>query len=93
MLLVCGALNCVISAAKSRRALLSGVFRQRVWRSRLSVMQKLILMSVIYATAILPLIAARNPSPRRGLRKAVVWMLAFNLIYVLAVMFVYPRFQ
>jgi hypothetical protein len=56
-------------------------------------MQKLILMSVIYATAILPLIAARNPSPRRGLRKAVVWLLAFNVIYVLAVMFVYPRFQ
>ena len=56
-------------------------------------MQKLILMSVIYATAILPLISALCPAPWRGLRQAVIWMLAFNLIYVLAVMFVYPRFQ
>ena len=56
-------------------------------------MQKIILMSVIYATAIIPLLAARDTSARRGLRRAIAWLLAFNVIYLLAVVFLYPRFS
>jgi hypothetical protein len=56
-------------------------------------MQKIILMSVIYATAIIPLLMARDPSAARGLRRAVIALLAFNFIYLLAVIFVYPRFS
>jgi hypothetical protein len=56
-------------------------------------MQKIILMSVIYATAIIPLLAARDTSARRGLRRAIAWLLAFNVIYLLAVVFLYPHFS
>ena len=56
-------------------------------------MQKIILMSVIYATAIIPLLAARDSSARRGLRRAIAWLLAFNVIYLLAVIFLYPHFS
>jgi hypothetical protein len=35
--------------------------------------------------------AARDRSARRGLRKALVWMFAFDVCYLVAVMFIYPR--
>ncbi len=52
---------------------------------------KLLLASLLIATVALPMRAARARSARRGLRTAVFWMLAFNLIYLFAVRVVYPR--
>jgi hypothetical protein len=54
-------------------------------------MDKLIVISVIVASILIPAIGARDPSPRRGLRKTVVWMGIFILVYFLAVLFVMPR--
>jgi hypothetical protein len=55
------------------------------------IMAKLLLMSVIFATILLPSLAAGDPRPKRGLKRAFGAMLLFNFIYILAVMFVYPQ--
>ncbi len=54
-------------------------------------MQKILLISFIFAPVVLPMIAARDPSPVRGLRKAVLWWVGFNLLYVFGFLYVYPR--
>jgi len=50
-----------------------------------------LLISIVAATIIIPMWAARERSARRGLRKAAAYVVLFNLIYLLAVMFIYPR--
>ncbi|MBI5543380.1 MAG: hypothetical protein HY901_05795 [Deltaproteobacteria bacterium] len=54
-------------------------------------MGKLILMSVVIASIAIPVRAARHPDPRRGLKRALVQTLLFDAVYVLAVLFIYPR--
>ena len=54
-------------------------------------MQKALLISIIVATLAIPMWTAQDRSARRGLRRAVVWMALFNVVYLLAVMFIYPR--
>ena len=54
-------------------------------------MQKIVLMSILAISILVPAIAAREPNPRRALRKAVFWMLIGICVYVLAVLFIYPR--
>lgn len=54
-------------------------------------MGKLILMSVLVSSLAQPLLAARDPDPRRGLRRAVLGTAVFNLFYTAAVLYVYPR--
>ena len=41
----------------------------------------------------LPVLAARDSNPRRGLKKAVLLSIVFNLFYLLAIRFVYPWLQ
>jgi hypothetical protein len=50
-------------------------------------------MSIIVATVIIPMRAARGKNGRRGLRKAIVWMVLFNLIYLFALLFIYGRLE
>jgi len=54
-------------------------------------MQKLILLSIIIVDVLIPLWAARDRSAIRGLKKALFYMCICNAIYLLLVMFVYPR--
>jgi lipopolysaccharide export LptBFGC system permease protein LptF len=54
-------------------------------------MAKLLLMSVLFATTIVPILAARDPRPKRGLTRAVRGILIFNVFYLLGVIFIYPR--
>ena len=54
-------------------------------------MQKLFLISFIVAPIVLPMIAARDSSPVRGLRKALFWWAAFNAAYLLGYLVLYPR--
>ena len=54
-------------------------------------MAKLLLMSVLFATATIPAVTAGDPMPKRGLARAVRGILLFNLFYVLAVVFVYHK--
>jgi hypothetical protein len=54
-------------------------------------MDKLILMSVMAATVILPTLSARGPNPVRSAKRAVVLIVLFDALYVMAVAFVYVR--
>jgi hypothetical protein len=53
--------------------------------------RKLILMSVLFAMIVLPMRAAGDPSPSRGLRRTLVGIAAFNVLYWFALLFVVPR--
>jgi O-antigen ligase len=50
-----------------------------------------LLQSLMLALLLIPIIAARDVRPRRGLRKALLWFVAFSLVYALALRFLYPR--
>jgi hypothetical protein len=54
-------------------------------------MSKLLLMSFILATIVIPARAARDSNARRGLKKAITQMLCFQLFYAFAVMFLWGR--
>jgi hypothetical protein len=45
-------------------------------------MKSLLLMSVLIGGLVIPGIAARDRNPRRGARRMLVLLLAFNLLYV-----------
>jgi len=50
-----------------------------------------ILLSVVIAMILIPVLVARDPNPFRGFRKLLIYTFVFNLMYWLAVRFVYPR--
>ena len=52
---------------------------------------KLVLISILILSIVIPARAAANKDARRGLRKALWQMTIFNLIYVLSVTYLYPR--
>ena len=54
-------------------------------------MSKLLLVSVLLATVVIPVQAARAPDPVRGLRTLVWRASLFMAGYVLALRFIYPR--
>jgi len=54
-------------------------------------MGRLILVSIIVGTVVIPLWAARDPRPARGLRRALLSTLAFELLWLCAVLVIYPR--
>lgn len=54
-------------------------------------MKKFLLYTILIATVVIPMIAASDKSAIRGFRKAVVWMAAFNVIYLFAILYVWPR--
>jgi hypothetical protein len=54
-------------------------------------MQKLLLMSILAATVVFPMVAARNPRPIVGLRRALAGFALFEAFYLIAVLYLYPR--
>lgn len=54
-------------------------------------MDKLLLLSVALALLGIPLWASRDAVPVRGLKKALVGVFAFNLLYVFFLRVVLPR--
>ena len=54
-------------------------------------MTKLALLSIALATVVLPLMAARDAHPWRGLKKALVWVVVFNIFFLFFLRFVVPR--
>ncbi len=56
-------------------------------------MQKLLLLSILFSTLILPIIAARQPHPVHGLRRAILYAVGFNVFYAFAILYLYPRFS
>jgi hypothetical protein len=56
-------------------------------------MQKLILLSVIVASIVIPVRATREKNARAGLKKALLQMAIFNLVYLFLLIFVWGRFS
>jgi hypothetical protein len=54
-------------------------------------MQKFVLLSILLATVIIPMRAATDRSPKRGLRRTIMWMAAFNVAYLIGIIYVLPR--
>jgi hypothetical protein len=54
-------------------------------------MRTLLLRSLLFAVLAIPFIAAREPNPMRGLKKTVALLIGFNLLYMLALRFLYPH--
>jgi hypothetical protein len=54
-------------------------------------MGKLLLLSVLVATVVMPSLAARDASAAGGLKKLLVAMFAFTVLYWLVVMFGTPE--
>lgn len=50
------------------------------------------MLSVIINTIALPVLMARDPNPVRSVKRTVALTLAFNVLYLLAIRYVYPRF-
>ena len=55
------------------------------------MLQKLLLVSILFANVAIPIWAARERSTRRGLKKLVVSMLLFDLVYLAALLVIFPR--
>lgn len=55
------------------------------------VMQKILLISFIVAPIAIPMLAARHPSPVRGLRRALLGWVLFNIGYLFFLLVLYPR--
>ena len=53
-------------------------------------MRKMVLLSPLVAMIVIPFLAARDPNPIRGLKKALALFVGFNLLYMLALRFLYP---
>jgi hypothetical protein len=68
-------------------------FRREVARRRryLPKMAKLLLLSVVIMMVAIPVLAARDRSPRRGLQKTILLVIAFNIFYVFVHRFIYPH--
>ena len=56
-----------------------------------NVLRKLILLSVLAGTFAAPLLASRDPSARRGLKRLALLTVGFNLLYLAAVLWLYHR--
>jgi hypothetical protein len=54
---------------------------------------KLLLLSVVIAMVALPILTARDANATRGLKKTLVLVIAFNLLYLFLVRYVYPSLQ
>jgi hypothetical protein len=54
-------------------------------------MRNALLQSLMLALLVVPFAAARDRRPLRGLKKAVLWFVGFNLFYLFALRFIYPR--
>jgi hypothetical protein len=56
-------------------------------------MKKFLLMSVIYATLLLPCLAARERNPVRGVKRALALSLSFNLLYTFAILVIWLQME
>ena len=54
-------------------------------------MQKLLLISVIIASMVIPIRASRTNNARQGLKRALINMLIFDVVYLLMVMYLWSR--
>lgn len=53
-------------------------------------MKTLLLLTIVFSALALPVLAARDPDPRRGVARLLVMILAFNLLYLFYLTRVHP---
>jgi hypothetical protein len=53
--------------------------------------QKILLISILAASGLIPLWAARTKRPVLGLRRAVLGILGFEVAYLIGLLYLYPR--
>lgn len=54
-------------------------------------MSKLLVLSIMIAMLVIPTRAARDPKPKRGLKRAVVNMLLYGAFYAFAMIYLWGR--
>jgi hypothetical protein len=54
-------------------------------------MRSFIVQSILLALLVIPVVAAREGSAARGLKKAVLLWLVFMSVYALALLYIFPR--
>lgn len=54
-------------------------------------MDKLLFLSILAMAIFVPIVLASDSSPRRGLRRTFTILAVFNLAYLFAILYVYPR--
>jgi len=54
-------------------------------------MEKVVLVSIVAVTFLAPALAAGIRNPRLALRKALIWTAIGILVYLVSVVFIYPR--
>ena len=55
------------------------------------MLAKLLLFSVVLAMIVVPVVCSRDVDASRGFRRLVLLIVAYNLFYLFAVRFIYPR--
>ncbi len=55
-------------------------------------MKSLLLLSIVLSAIAIPYLTARDPNPRRGVRRMAVLVLAFNAAYLAYLTLVHARF-
>jgi len=53
-------------------------------------MKSLLLMSVFFASLLIPVLAARDRNPRRGVKRMLVLLLLFNALYIVYISRFHP---
>ena len=56
-------------------------------------MAKVLLISTVIAIVAIPVMASRAKNSTRGLRWTIVGILLFNLFYLFAIRYIYPKLQ
>jgi hypothetical protein len=54
-------------------------------------LQKLLLISILVVTVLLPVAAARSSNPINGLRRALAGLFLFETFYLFATLYLFPR--
>ena len=56
-------------------------------------MQKLLLVSILIATVAIPVQMSREKTRAEGVRRTVKWMIGFCVLYLLGLLYLYPRLE
>lgn len=54
-------------------------------------MAKALLLSVLVALVVIPVLASRDRLPARALKRTILMVLAFNVLYAVGALVIYPR--